>query len=127
MTLGDWLESGEFTLVLSAGFFGFFAHCGVLRGLELAGLEPTALAGSSAGALAGGFWAAGMGAATMERELTGLRRADFWDPWPGLGLLRGRKLERRLRDLLPVEHFEEVRRKEPSHGLWRRGRSSSFW
>ena len=34
VTLGDWLDAGPYTLALSAGFFGFFAHAGVLAALE---------------------------------------------------------------------------------------------
>ena len=32
--LRDWLEAEPFTLALSAGFFGFFAHTGLILALE---------------------------------------------------------------------------------------------
>ena len=108
-TLGDWLASAPFTLGLSSGFFGFFAHAGVLGALEQVGLRPAAVAGSSAGALSGGLWAAGVDAAEMQAELAALKRADFWDPAPGLGLLRGRLFRRRLEALLPVAAFDDCR------------------
>jgi NTE family protein len=38
-----------------------------------------------------------------------LRREDFWDPRPGLGLLRGRLFRERLETLLPVSTFENCR------------------
>ena len=48
-TRADWLEAEPFTLVLSAGFFGFYAHAGLLHALELAGLKPRRVVGASAG------------------------------------------------------------------------------
>ena len=52
-TLRDWLAGKPFTLVMSSGFFGFFAHAGVVSVLEEQGLRPARIAGSSAGALVG--------------------------------------------------------------------------
>jgi NTE family protein len=109
-TLRDWLAEEPFTLTLSAGFFGFFAHCGLLAALDEAGLRPTRLSGASAGALVAGAWAAGVEVAQLRDELCRLRREDFWDPAPGPGLLRGRLFRRRLEQLLPVRSFEECRR-----------------
>lgn len=109
MTLLEWLESGPFTLVMSSGFFGFYAHCGVLQALESAGLRPAAVAGSSAGALVVGCWAAGLSAGELEEELLRLRREDFWDPAPGLGFLRGRAFRKRLQTILPAKRFDECR------------------
>jgi NTE family protein len=108
-TLHDWLSAEPFTLAMSSGFFGFFAHCGVVSALDEAALMPARLRGSSAGALIAGLWAAGMPAEDMRRELLELKRADFWDPGPGAGLLRGRLFGRRLRRLLPVQRFESCR------------------
>jgi NTE family protein len=107
--LRDWLAEVPFTLGLSSGFFGFFAHAGVVGVLEEEGLLPARLCGSSAGALVGGLWAAGLPAPRIREELCRLRRADFWDPGPGLGLLRGGRFRARLEALLPVRTFEECR------------------
>ncbi len=105
-TLRDWLREAPFTLGLSSGFFGFFAHAGVVSVLEEEGLLPARVVGSSAGALTGGLWAAGVPARRLREELLALRRAHFWDPRPGLGLLRGALFRSRLEALLPVETFE---------------------
>jgi NTE family protein len=43
-------------------------------------------------------------------ELLALRREHFWDPGPGLGLLRGALFRARLERILPVETFEECPR-----------------
>jgi NTE family protein len=109
-TLREWLAEGPFTLGLSSGFFGFFAHAGVLSVLEEEGLVPARIVGSSAGALAGGLWAAGLPAARLREELLALRREHFWDPRPGLGLLRGALFRARLEAALPARTFEECPR-----------------
>lgn len=105
-TLREWLRESPFTLGLSSGFFGFFAHAGAVSVLEEERLLPARICGSSAGALVGGLLAAGLTAARMRAELLSLRREDFWDPRPGLGLLRGARFRQRLDALLPVRTFE---------------------
>jgi NTE family protein len=107
--LEEWLREGPFALGMSSGFFGFFAHCGVLTVLEDAGLVPSRVAGSSAGALVTGAWAAGLAASRLATELIALRREDFWDPRPGPGLLRGELFRARLDALLPAATFEDCR------------------
>ncbi|PRQ02736.1 hypothetical protein ENSA5_20880 [Enhygromyxa salina] len=121
-THADWLAAEPFTLVLSAGFFGFYAHVGLICALEQSGLVPRRVVGTSAGAISGGLWASGVPGEELVEMLVGLRREDFWDPsWdelrrsrrrarrrreldegrdPGtaLGLLRGRKLDALLLD-----------------------------
>lgn len=109
LSLAEWLVQDDFTLVMSSGFFGFFAHCGMLQALESASIRPAAVAGSSAGALVGGCWAAGLNGVEIGDALLRLHRSDFWDPWPGPGLLRGRKFRDMLWELLPVSCFSECR------------------
>jgi len=108
-TLREWLAEGPYTLAMSSGFFGFFAHAGVVSVLEDAGLPPARVCGSSAGALVGGLWAAGLPAARIREELLALRREHFWDVRPGLGLLRGALFRRRLEALAPAATFEACR------------------
>lgn len=108
-TLREWLAESPFTLAMSSGFFGFFAHTGMLSVLEEAGLLPGRVSGSSAGALVAGLWAAGLDAPQLDAELGRLRREDFWDPAPGLGLLRGRRFRARIEALLPVNDFAACR------------------
>jgi NTE family protein len=108
-TLRQWLDEGPFTLALSSGFFGFFAHAGVLAVLEEEGILPARVCGSSAGALVGGLWAAGLPASRIQDELLALRREHFWDPRPGLGVLRGGRFRSRLESLAPVRTFAECR------------------
>ncbi len=111
-TLREWLREGPFALAMSSGFFGFFAHAGVVSVLEAEGLLPTEATGSSAGALVTGLWSAGVGAATLRQELSRLTRADFWDPGVGLGLLRGHAFRAQLRRMIPYDDFASTRMKQ---------------
>ncbi|MEM1414873.1 MAG: patatin-like phospholipase family protein [Myxococcota bacterium] len=109
-TLRAWLAREPFTLSLSSGFFGFFAHAGLLSALEEAGLRPRAFLGSSAGALVGACAAAGLEGEAMGAIFAGLRREAFWDPAPGPGLLRGRRFRAQLEAALPRATFEACER-----------------
>lgn len=107
--LRDWLRQRPFTLTMSSGFFSFFAHCGMLSALEESGLRPAAIAGSSAGALTGGLWASGLSSHAIRDLYFSVRRSDFWDPAPGLGLLRGERLRALIRRSAPAERLESCR------------------
>jgi NTE family protein len=95
-TLRKWLEEEPFTLALSSSFFGFYAHCGVAESLFTTGLRPRRITGASAGALVGGALSSGLTPKEARDLLFGVRKSDFWDPYPGLGLLRGKKFLRIL-------------------------------
>jgi NTE family protein len=111
-------------IVLSAGYFGFFAHAGFMLAVEELGIDYCAIAGSSAGSVVAAMHASGMPAAEIFELLIGVRREDLWDSmgigamlqalvkrgrgWTGL--LRGDRFEERLGQRLPVRTFEECRR-----------------
>ncbi len=109
MILADWLAAKPFGLAMSSGFFSFFAHTGMMSALIERGLRPSRVAGSSAGALVGGAWAAGLEPDQLADTLLQIQRDDFWDPAPGFGLLRGKLFDRLLRDMLPVDRLERGR------------------
>lgn len=106
--LRSWLERGPFTLALSSSYFGFYAHAGLMQAFEEAGLRPAKLSGSSAGALVGAAWASGMDAREVRELLFSVKRADFWDPGLGAGLLRGGKFRRLIAKHF-VSRFEDTR------------------
>ena len=109
--LGDWLAAQPFSLAMSSGVFSVFAHTGFLGSLLRERLEPTLVSGSSAGALVGGTWAAGLPVGELAARLERLRRDEFWDPRLGAGLLAGRKVDRVLRELRgAVERIADARR-----------------
>ena len=106
-TLKDWLQEGPFTLTMSAGFFSFFAHCGMVSVLEEEGLIPAKLTGASAGALIGACWGSGCPAGRIKEQLFRVSKADFWDPTPGFGLLKGKLFHDMVADLAGVERLED--------------------
>ena len=68
MKLIEQLSQEDFTLSLSSGYFGFFAHCGFVKAVYEEGLRPKLLTGSSAGAIVAACLASGMQPADMEKE-----------------------------------------------------------
>lgn len=98
-TLRDELKKGPFTLALSSGFFGFFAHHGLSMALLEAGLIPARVTGASAGSIVAAGWSYGMIGGELRQVLNELKREHFWDPFPGIGYLRGARLESFLRGL----------------------------
>jgi NTE family protein len=107
MTLRDWLRARPFTLTMSAGFFSFFAHVGVISVLADEGLLPARITGASAGAIAGALWGAGCDVEMMKQRLFALKKADFWDPGLGLGFLKGERFRDLLSEMAPVALLED--------------------
>ncbi|MFC5564367.1 patatin-like phospholipase family protein [Methylobacterium aerolatum] len=86
-------------LALGGGSARGWAHIGVLRALEEAGLVPAVVAGCSIGAVVGGCFAAGRldRLEAFARSLTRGRVVRLVDPrLPGSGLIAGNRLRRRL-------------------------------
>ena len=103
------LRPPRLALVLSAGCLRGYAHIGVLKALEEAGIRPDLVVGASAGAIVGALYAAGRSPTEIERAGDRLVVADL-KRWAlsRRGLWRGDALESLLRSLLPVariEHF----------------------
>ena len=121
-SLAAHLRGRRVGVVLSAGFFGFFGHAGFWKALAVAGISPSAWAGTSAGGMVAAFAASGADVAAVERLLRGLQKADFWDPdhlgilrgaftagHQPTGLLRGRRFRQLLARHLPAARFEDCR------------------
>jgi NTE family protein len=119
----DTLITKRTGVVFSSGFFGFFAHAGCLKALEELGIKPAGYAGTSSGAIAAAFAAAGLGAERIAGILFELRKQDFWDPEPwyktaasalklfrgSLGYLEGERFRQLLERSLPVRQFHELK------------------
>jgi NTE family protein len=113
-SLAEQLQDKKVALSLAAGYFGFYHHAGVIMALEELGIKPVRVSGTSAGALVGSMYAAGMDAQEMSDVLLALNREDFWDlTWPlgryGFGLLGGHRFRAELARVLPVHLFEDCR------------------
>lgn len=82
-------------LVLGSGGPRGYAHIGVLRVLEEAGIVPDLVVGSSVGALIGAFWASGLDAAEIDRRAFDGGPLTLFDPSPfaDRGWIHGQKLQ----------------------------------
>jgi NTE family protein len=112
-------------IVLSAGYFGFFAHAGFMRAVEETGIDYCAISGSSAGAIVAALHASGVPAGEIIDTLLTIRKKDFWDShgvtnilgalvrrgrgWGGL--LKGKLFERLIDNQLRVKTFAECPRR----------------
>ncbi len=83
-------EGPTVALVLGGGGLRGFAHIGVLRALEEAGIRPDIVVGTSAGALVGAVYASGASAAQIEQAARELDVTGLID-WTldSRGLMRG--------------------------------------
>ncbi|HLX25222.1 MAG TPA: patatin-like phospholipase family protein [Usitatibacter sp.] len=71
-------------LVLGSGGPRGFAHIGVLKALEDAGIKPDLIVGSSVGSMVGALYASGVGAGDLERMAYDLNLIQFFE-WRMLG------------------------------------------
>jgi NTE family protein len=108
-TLHDWLASGSFTLAMSSGLFGFYAHTGVACALAAAGFTPARAAGSSAGSMVTAAWAAGVPPDVLAERLLKLELAHFFDPRWGAERSNEALFRKVLEALIPARTFEECR------------------
>ncbi len=72
-------KAAAVALVLGSGGPRGFAHIGVLKVLEEAGIHPDLIVGSSVGALVGTLYASGMDARTLERVAGGMSMLKFYE------------------------------------------------
>ncbi|MBE7185083.1 MAG: patatin family protein [Methylobacterium mesophilicum] len=98
-------------LALGGGAARGWAHIGVLRALDEAGIRVDMIAGTSIGALVGGCYLAGKLDALEEfaRNLTRRRMLNFMDfTLRGSGLLGGMRLNARMEDHMKGLRFEDL-------------------
>lgn len=98
-------------LALGSGAARGFAHIGVLKTLQARGLRPDIITGTSAGAIVGGFFAAGQLDAMMEWSLGLTRRSvfTFLDmSLSGSSLIGGGRVARRLEAMIGRVNIETL-------------------
>lgn len=103
----------KIAVVLGSGGPRGYAHVGVIKVLEEAGIEPDLIVGSSVGALLGAFWASGMNAADIDRRsLEGgpLTLFDF-SPFADRGWIRGNRLQNYVNTNLGGLEVQQLKRK----------------
>ncbi|HVY65007.1 MAG TPA: patatin-like phospholipase RssA [Gammaproteobacteria bacterium] len=97
-------------LVLGSGSARGWAHIGVIRALEHAGIKPDLVCGTSIGALVGAAYAAGE-LDRFERWIRSLRMTDvlaFMDVSLGSGLIKGERLMAFLRENFTDRAVEQL-------------------
>ena len=116
-------------LALGGGSARGWAHLGILRKLDAAGIRPKVVVGTSIGAVVGGSWAAGKldELETFARSLSKRSMLGMMD-WslPGSGLLSGDRLKRALEDRfrgamiedLPVRFAAIATELRTGHEIW---------
>lgn len=81
-------------LVLGAGGSRGFAHVGVIKALEAAGIEPDLLVGASSGAIVASLYAGGFRAAQLEKIALQVEDSDLLDfTLFGPGYIEGDRLQ----------------------------------
>lgn len=101
-------------LALGGGVARGWAHIGAVRRLEELGVRPDIIAGTSVGALVGGFWLAGKLDAleTWARNLTKTRMLTYFDVMlGGSGIMGGKRLEKAMHRYLPQTNIEDLPQK----------------
>ncbi len=99
-------------VVLGGGSARGFAHIGVIKALEKAGIRPDLIVGCSAGSLVGAFWAAGFSGAQMEDTAMRVQDTEVIDLVSGkaqYGLVAGRSLQAFVNQYLgntPIERLQ---------------------
>ncbi|GJL92600.1 patatin-like phospholipase family protein [Hyphococcus sp.] len=99
-------------LALGGGVARGWAHIGAVRRLEELGVKPDIIAGTSVGALVGGFWSAGRLDALEEwaLNLSRTRMLSYVDVvLNGSGLMGGKRLEKALLQFLPPTNIENLK------------------
>ena len=97
-------------LALSGGAARGAAHVGVLKVFEAEGVRVDCVAGTSAGALVGGAYAAGLPIAELEEIARRMRWRDFGRmTLSRLGVQSSARMEEYVRERFPVTRFEELR------------------
>jgi NTE family protein len=98
----------KITLSLSGGGLRGAAHVGVIKFLEEQGVEVTAVAGSSAGAIVGLFLAAGHSSDEMYQFLKDLEKRDLFTLSRLTGIFTLNRLEEKLKDFIPISDYSEL-------------------
>lgn len=97
-------------LALGGGGARGYAHIGVLRAFERAGVPVDFLAGTSMGGLIAAGVAMGMDAAALEREALAMRTRSLLDlTLPRMGLLEGKKVREHLVRIFGNATFADTR------------------
>ena len=101
----------KLALVLGAGSARGFAHIGVIKALDAAGIKPDLIVGASAGSVIGVFYAAGYTGLQMEEVAMKVRDADVIDAASNTkrGLVGGEALQKLINNFVKDKPIEALK------------------
>lgn len=101
----------KLALVLGAGSARGFAHIGIIKALDAAGIKPDLIVGASAGSVIGVFYAAGYTGLQMEDVAMKVRDADVIDAAANTkrGLVGGEALQRLINNFVKDKPIEALK------------------
>lgn len=109
----DWLARDiarlKVGLALGAGSARGFAHIGVLRVLERAGVPFDVVTGTSVGAIVAGFWSCGFGTEWIAQALSAASRGLLRPTVPYASLFSSRSVRAALRHTMGDRRIEDLR------------------
>ena len=101
-------------LALGGGGARGICHIAFLKVMDEMGIRPTVIAGTSIGAIIGGFYAAGVSGLEMEQELENIGLSDIYriamdfSLFSQSAILKGKGVEEYLTRKIPFRTFEEL-------------------
>lgn len=101
----------KLAVVLGAGSARGFAHIGVFKALDAAGIKPDLIVGASAGSVVGVFYAAGYSGLQMENVAMKVRDADVIDSAVNSkrGFVAGDSLQKLINSFVKDKSIEELK------------------
>ncbi len=116
-------------VVLGSGGPRGYAHIGVMRVLEEAGIQPDLLVGSSVGALLAVFWASGLSAAEIDQRSQQGGPLTVFDPTPfaDRGWIRGQRLQDYVNAGIGQRPLEQLQRRVVVVATERLGKQPRFF
>ncbi|MGV8922258.1 MAG: patatin-like phospholipase family protein [Thermomonas sp.] len=98
-------------IALGGGAAKGFAHIGVIKMLEANGIQPMAVAGTSAGSVVGALYASGMDAFAMQENAFALDESKIRDvSFFSGGVVKGQKLQDYVNELVGGRSIEKMRK-----------------
>lgn len=99
-------------LALGSGAARGLAHIGVIKVLEENNIPIDYIAGSSIGAMIGGFYASGLSVEKIEKLVLDITNKDMFflvDPRIGKGLIKGERIKSFIKNNLVAGNFKDCR------------------
>ena len=105
------LQKPRIGLALGGGAAKGFAHVGVIKGLEAAGIKPDLITGTSAGSVVGSLYASGLSGMQLQSRAIQLDESNLTD-WTlsSKGVIKGEKLQNWINAQVANKSIEQLPR-----------------